>query len=228
MTHRFRFIGEKVDDSLWNLREDELHHIQKVLRLKNESEVEVTNGRGEWCVGTLGGKSVKVTEVFKASDSPLQAEICVGILKHHWFEEALPSIVETGISAVHVYAQTHTDKFIFTEKFNSRALKLIENACKQCKQANFPKIFIHKTLNDALKPLKGFEGVYFDMGQESSVYGYRFQSKKRFAVIGSEGGFTEDDLATLKAAQISPLKMGELTLRAFTASIVASSILVNA
>jgi 16S rRNA (uracil1498-N3)-methyltransferase len=106
MSHLFRFLGApSADGDAWELREEEAHHVSRVLRLGEGAEVEVTDGAGRLVRGTLTQVGAKLVRVAVAAERRVERErgrfvFAVGALKPGGVDDVLAPLVELGVDAV--------------------------------------------------------------------------------------------------------------------------------
>lgn len=76
-------------------------------------------------------------------------------------EDLLPSLVELGLSEIHIFSQEKTQKYLFSEKIIERYEKIVLSACKQAKRNFLPKLRLWKGEKDlGLFLQKNYEKIF--------------------------------------------------------------------
>ncbi|MCL5267377.1 MAG: 16S rRNA (uracil(1498)-N(3))-methyltransferase [Bacteroidetes bacterium] len=212
---------------------DEHFHLSRVLRVKVGDRILATNGDGATClcVVTVIEKSRSVCEVVQKYDG-LNSSVrkyCIGMafLKPmSKMELAVEKCTELGASRFVLF---NTER---SEKVNPRPERLqgiIKSAVKQSLQSRFPELSIVEDLEKLVAGNLNFEekivlheraGEVMDMGSLLSSGG-----KSVIALIGPEGGFSENEIAFLKENGYRSFSLGKARLRSGTAAIKVSSLL---
>ena len=235
MKHCFRFLAsfEKEEDKyLWTLDSSECHHVSQVLRLKPGDQIEVFNGKGHYALATLEkveGKTLALavsSEVQKEIPSGKRKALAIASLKKQTMEDLLPSLVELGLSEIHIFSQEKTEKYLFSEKVIDRYEKIILSACKQAKRNFLPELKLWRDKKDlGLFLQKNYEKIFL-----LSPCGERFNLTKDFEfqtichIIGSEAGLSAEEESFFLTLGASERSLGSFVLRAYTAAIAVTSL----
>lgn len=236
MKHQFRFLAKlsSSDQSEWLIEGDELHHLQKVLRLNVGDVVDVFDGGGQFSSGSLSEINKNFATV---NAQPPQIEllitpsiaIALGALKFGAIDDVLASLVELGADEILVFQQAHSGKDSLNEKIQSRWHRIILQACKQCKRARLPEIRVYGSLLELLKSFgseKNLIITFDELAASQSPSASVMQNKERIvAVVGSEAGLTEAERHELAQFSPIPFKLGKHVLRAVTAAPAAAALL---
>ena len=242
-----RQLMVRVDD------EGLLHQMRDVFRLKKDDEVIFFDGEGmdiTFRIEMLSKKEgifVKEKEERSAGHGNTRRSyitLIMALIKKDNFELVLQKCTELGVSRfVPVLAERSEKKNIDME----RAKRIIKEASEQCGRGDIPTIGEIKKLDEIL----GEENlIVFDASgtlsfacltaRQGEGWGEVNISKKSsrsdlkhlnpkvrplgFAIlIGPEGGWSEREIKMFQDRKIPIYKLGELTLRAETAAIVASA-----
>ncbi len=236
MKHQFRFLAQlsSSDDSQWLIEGDELHHLQKVLRLNVGEVVDVFDGSGKFATGELAEitkqyASVNAQAAQTESERTPKISVAMGAMKFGAIDDVLASLVELGADEILVFQQTHSGKDTLNEKIQSRWNRIILQACKQCKRARVPEVRVFGSLLELLKD--GESGsdliVTFDeLASSRTPIGSELKDKTRIlAVLGSEVGLSETERRDLQGFSPLPFKLGQHVLRAVTAAPAAATLL---
>ncbi|MFK7825383.1 MAG: 16S rRNA (uracil(1498)-N(3))-methyltransferase [Oligoflexales bacterium] len=237
MKHTFRFLGScnhpSSKNQEWEIAGDEHHHLRKVLKLPENTNVEVFDGKGHSASGKISfldrSKAVVMASPLHYEREEHENAIALGALKPGFIDELLPSLTELGISSIHVFLTDQTEKSRITDKAVKRWHKIILTAVKQCKRNYLPKIKTWpnmKTMVDQLDELYSESIVLDASGTEPFLNHLNPGTCKSIcAIIGGEKGFSHAELALLGARKLRCQKLGSHVLRAYTATIAAASLL---
>ena len=105
-----------------------------------------------------------------------------------------------------------------------RAKKIIIEASEQCGRGDVPELNGAISLEKALQMFP--DSVAFDLRGKSLLASQLASLQACQLLIGPEGGWSEKELELFKDKNIKIFKLGNLTLRAETAAIVTSSIVL--
>ena len=198
--------------------DDDLHHLSRVLRLRDGQVVSVSDGRGAWRLcqwhdGKLVSTSAIVTE---AKPTPALAVALVPV-KGDRTDDAIEKLVEIGIDTVvvlepveHSVVRWDADK---AANAIARYRRIARAASSQSRRVHLPEITGPRPLNDVLTA----PGTALaEPGGATEV------ADITMVVVGPEGGFSPAEVGM--AART--LDLGPGILRADTAAVVAATQMV--
>ena len=232
MSHRFRFLVEKVEGTTAAIRGDELFHLKKVLRLIVGTAVEVFDGNGGVGVGEIVAISSSEAEValkeaitYPRPESSLA--IGIGALKPKVFDELLPGLCEVGIDAIHVFLQPGVPGFrVNDSKIYSRWEKIMLNASKQCKRSYLPIISTYHTLGGLFETHPHWDNKFILSEVEGGpILDSSYASGSCLFLVGGEKGFSKEETDLASDHSLVPVSLGKNILRAKTAAVVAGGIM---
>lgn len=221
------FSPNALPGSFCLLDESESHHAIHVLRMKKGETIEIFDGKGSLYKGIIvdankKNVSVQINALLKKQTLNNQLHIAIAPTKQmerlEWFIE---KSVEIGIQQITpVICQRSERKELKRERLE----KLIISACKQSKNYFLP------ALNDTCKFT---DFISFDLPAERSIawceeksvhIKQRIQTGKPFiCLIGPEGDFTQEEVASAKSHEFLPVTFGDSILRTETAGIFATA-----
>ena len=192
-----------------NLSASKLHHIKNVLRLRENSDINISNGKGHIMYGNLKGDFVLINNV-KEFQKPNLIKIFIPFLREkNRFRYLIEKIVELNVAEIHIGETHNTQKInIKSEKIESWAVSAIE----QSGSPFYPKIIYSKYIDFDL-----FD-TCFDISGEQIT---NSKNINNFA-IGPEGGWSKEELKNFKFK----FMLTEFNLRSETAAITALSLLM--
>ena len=238
MAHTYRFLAnlQNPEEKLWTVDPDECHHLKKVLRLKEGSEVEFFDGNGTWGIGTLvkagmAQSVIKADQVTVCEPPARVISLGIGALKPGFVDDLIPSLTELGLSHLHVFLSEGVSSDRMTEKALNRWNRILLSSSRQCRRAYLPKISCWKNLKSLLDDHDFSSGTrYFLHPGKVPEFGRRLHTLTKTernlisVIVGGEKGFSESELQLLSQSAWDQVGMGSLILRAYTAALSAVSL----
>lgn len=222
-----RFIGEyNLNNKIIEILDKEtIKQIKDVLRLKNKDKLVLCDGKEKEAQVeireiTKNKIMVSIIEVKDKKDINKKVSLYLAILKKENFELALQKVVEIGVSEI---IPIITERTIKTNLNFNRLEKIIAEASEQSGRTIIPKLYPILKFKDAILDGKKNEGkIFFDLNEEINTKGGGNASALNSSIfIGPEGGFTENENTYAKENGYEISSLGQFTLRAETATIVA-------
>ena len=218
-----------LTDQTVTLTADEARHLRDVLRLKTGDEVYVFDGVGREfrCTVTRQAAELHIeAEVEPAKpESQLQLNLGVALLKGEKFDLVVQKATELGVKRITPlvtrYADIHLRDQSDAAKRVARWQRIALEAAKQSGRAFVPEI----SLPVAFESLRadGLGVMFSERGGESLET--LPASKTITALIGSEGGWSDDELKSAQARDFHVITLGGRILRAETAAITVAALL---
>jgi len=232
----FDFAGERV-----TLTADEARHLRDVLRLQAGDEVYVFDGTGRefCCAVSLIKRDLAVLTIRNEveptrPESPLNLTLAVALLKGEKFDLVVQKITELGACGVVPVITRFADIRLRDEsdanKRVARWQRIAIEAAKQSGRAAVPPISTPVLLESLLTDPANSEtlrlmfaernGESFDkVPQTLSAPG------RVIALVGSEGGWSDEEIQEARSAGWHIVTLGGRTLRAETAAITVAGLL---
>ena len=218
------------------LAAEEARHLRDVLRLKSGDEVYVFNGAGRefrCTVSSAARDSAELridAEVEPAKpESQLQLNLCVALLKGEKFDLVVQKATELGVTKVVPlitrYADIHVRDEADAAKRVTRWQRIALEAAKQSGRAFVPEIsgpvafqtFVNEAKNDGLYVMFSERG--------GGPFNSLSTSQSLTALVGSEGGWSDEEIDHAKARDFHIITLGGRILRAETAAITVTALL---
>lgn len=222
-THRFLVEGE-LSTGAFTIENKELYNqIRNVLKLAVGEPVILFNGTGAEAVGFLAGieKSgitIEISRVQKNVAEPKRfVRLYLAILKNEHFELAVQHAVECGVSQVIPVLTSRTIKLSLK---TDRVKKIMREAAEQSGRGVVPELADVLPFSEAIAQAKENDVNLFCSGGSSDAL--TPVGTKIGVWVGPEGGFTAEEVELARASGFKLVSLGELTLRAETAAIVAT------
>lgn len=244
MAKIFVDIEQVLDKTIIINDKGDLHHLQKVLRLKKGDELDVSDGVSFEYHGRLisiDGDEAEVEILDKqafAREPEIEVTLFQGIPKSDKMEDIIQKCVELG---VHRIVPVFMERTIVTDKGNfdkklQRWQKISDEAVKQCKRGKIPKISHAQKFGEALTELRDFQLIIFPYENEGNytikdcLRKYTTNNnpmkadnrpKEIAIIIGPEGGFSDKEADALKGIGAECVTLGKTILRTQTAAQTA-------
>jgi 16S rRNA (uracil1498-N3)-methyltransferase len=212
------------------LNEETSRHICQVLRMKENEQINITNGKGYTILAQIISSDKKKTKVksieksFSEQPGPKTA-IAISLIKNNnrfeWFAE---KATEIGISEIIPLICQRTEKTHFkTERIKS----ILISAMLQSQQSWLPE------LREPVKILEAIKDENFDqkfiahcLEEEKNLLKNIVKSNaSKIILIGPEGDFTEAEIQVAVQKKYIPVSLGNTRLRTETAGIAAAVLL---
>jgi 16S rRNA (uracil1498-N3)-methyltransferase len=210
------------------LTADEARHLRDVLRLKAGDEVYVFDGAGREfrCTVTREASELQIeAEVEPAKpESQLQLNLCVALLKGEKFDLVVQKATELGVKRITPlvtrYADIHLRDQSDAAKRVARWQRIALEAAKQSGRAFVPEISLpvaFESLN-----VDGVGVMFSERGGDSLET--LPPSKTITALVGSEGGWSDEEIESARARDFHVITLGGRILRAETAAITVTAL----
>lgn len=230
---RFYAPPENFADHRIILDSEQSKHLRSVLRLQNGDEVKVFDGEGNefLCVvqEIKSGKQSSVLRILNESDptsseSDLNLNLAVALLKSDKFDLVLQKAVELGVSTFTPIITRRCDvKPKNFERKVGRFEKIIIESSKQCGRAKLMKISELLDFEELIETGKGTKILFSE--RSGTKFSEVKADKKITAVIGPEGGWEDSEIDLARQNDFQIITLGGRILRAETAAISVTSIL---
>jgi 16S rRNA (uracil1498-N3)-methyltransferase len=226
-----------------NLAPEEARHLRDVLRLKPGDEVYVFDGAGKEfrCLveeSRRDSARLKVGgEVEPARpESPLNLTLAIALLKGEKFDLVVQKATELGVSRVVPVITRHADIRLRDEsdavKRVARWQRIALEAAKQSGRAVVPEVDSPATFASLIETSAAAAGVspliFSERAGQSLTEAVKEIPEKVdriTALVGSEGGWADEELGQARDAAWIMVTLGGRTLRAETAAIAVAALI---
>jgi len=215
------------------LTADEARHLRDVLRLKTGDEVYVFDGRGrEFRCSVLNIKRDSAelridAEVEPAKpESHLQLNLCVALLKGEKFDLVVQKATELGVTTITPlitrYADIHLRDQSDATKRVARWQRIALEAAKQSGRAFVPEVSLPVPFETVLD-VEGIKVMFSERAGEA--FESLTAANSITALVGSEGGWADEEIETARARNFHIVTLGGRILRAETAAIAITTLM---
>ena len=239
--YRF-YIGasQKQGDTI-EITGDDVNHIKNVLRMKNGEKLILCDGAGTDYLCELAGSKERnlIASVLKEQPSetelPVRLVLFQGLPKKDKMELIIQKAVELGAAEIvpvvtkRTVVKTEGGK---EEKKLARWQAIAESAAKQSGRGVIPEVAPICTWKEALARMENLEYnlILYEnargMGPVTECLKCAADKKSIGIFVGPEGGFTEEETATVSERGAACISLGKRILRTETAGLAMLSMLM--
>ena len=229
---RFFVTKDDITDNVITISGKDAFHIARSLRMAvgdtltvcdedgTEYYSSLTRIRDEECTCEIISKSDGKTE------SPVHVTLYMAYPKGDKLETVVQKSVELGASRIVPFESSRcikrpaADK---ADKITERLSRIAEEAAKQCGRSKLPTVSKMIRLSELLNDITDYDLALFCYEGEgatslkSTLEAYGKRGGKLAVIIGSEGGFSEDEAKTIISAGAKCVNLGPRILRCETA-----------
>ncbi|ORU89890.1 MAG: 16S rRNA (uracil(1498)-N(3))-methyltransferase [Cycloclasticus sp. symbiont of Poecilosclerida sp. M] len=219
-----------AENSLVTLELDAAHYLRNVLRLKKGYLLTVFNGNGGEYSATVEGihrKAVRlqIGEWHDVSlESALTIELGLSVSRGERMDVAIQKATELGVAVITPVITQHCVVKLTDERRLQRHQhwqNIVYRACEQCGRNVPPIVNITADLAQWLESDLPPSRIIFEPDRADTLKTYPQPEESVVVLIGPEGGFAEQEVATAQQAGFTALGFGPRVVRNETAAIAA-------
>ena len=229
---RNRFFVENIAEEV-ALTGDEYNHAKNVLRLTVGDEVTLLDGSGVEYAAIVARVEKSALTVHVVGSAPSSREprtdvlLLVGALKGDKTELVVQKAAELGVNRVGVFSSRYCAAYMNENKLD-RLNRVAREAAKQCMRARAPEVVYFDNLEKALNAGMGYENRLFACEFLEKSEGEIAENGASYClVVGSEGGFAEEEWTRAKEMGYTGICLGRRILRAETAAIALLAVVME-
>jgi len=220
---------------------DEARYLREVLRLKVGDQVYVFNGQGKEFQCTVDearrdSSLLKVVSQVEPArpESPLQLTLAVALLKGEKFDLAVQKATELGVIAIKPVTTKLADIRLRDQsdakKRVARWQRIALEAAKQSGRSVVPEVGEPVSFGQCVTEAPAFSVRLMFSERDGgpllpAINRLARPVEKVTALVGSEGGWTDEEINLARDSGWEIITMGGRTLRAETAAIVVTTLL---
>ena len=228
------FVSHINDKIIFN--EQDVFHIQKVMRNKVGDEIQVVYDGKAFLVAIDSINPLQVhtvNPILDDSELPYGLELFFPLTKSDKIELVIQKATEIGATRIYLYKANRSVVKLDVDAFNKkldRYLKIAKEASEQCHRLLIPEISFIPNFKDIKNHLSSLNLVAYelDAGHTSSFYDELEKSNQDISfVVGPEGGFENEEINYLTSIGFHRVSLGRRILRMETAAIYGLSVIAS-
>lgn len=233
MSGRKRFFAENIrypGQTEAVLGGEEFAHARTVQRVAEGDEIILLDGSGREYTAIVCkiGKHDLTAHILSSRNGdrePLaKIYLLCGALKGDKTELVVQKATELGVCKIGVFRSEYCAAFMNENKLE-RLKKVAREAAKQCMRSRAPEIEYFADFNAALNSARDCKSKLFACEfAASSEADISSVSGSTALVVGSEGGFSEEEAALAIKSGFSQITLGKRILRAETAAVALTAL----
>ena len=218
---------------LVTLTSDEARHLREVLRLKTGDDVQVFDGTGREFRAVVSQARRESAELELGAEiqpprpeSPLKLTLAVALLKGEKFDLVVQKGTELGVNRFIPLVTRYADIRLCDESDASKRVtrwqRIALEAAKQCGRAVVPEINLPVSFEPLIREEKG---CFLFAERGGSALSTDLRTNNFIAIVGSEGGWSDEELDQARTEGVPIVTLGGRVLRAETAAIATAVLL---
>ena len=215
-----RFFVDKIGEEVV-LTGEEYRHAHSVLRLSAGDEATLFDGSGKEYAAIVGKVQKGCLTLHVVGEKPSDREpktdvfLLIGALKG--------DKTELGVNRVGVFSSRYCSAYMNENKLE-RLRRVAKEAAKQCLRSRVPTVEYFDDFAAAMSECGGYVQKLFACEFIEKSEGEIADMEASYClVVGSEGGFTEQEFSYAKELGFTGISLGKRILRAETAAIALLS-----
>lgn len=233
-----RFFCDNILDNKIIISDDDARHIKKVLRMKIGEEVFVSSSNKidyKCKITSLSGEDVIleiISEYQNNTEPSVEIVLYQALPKGDKMDMIIQKAVELGVTKIVPILTkrcvSRPDEKSMKKKI-IRYQKIAKEAAKQCGRGIIPNVDRLKSFDDAINNEENLQKmVLLYEGGGDRLNDIILENQTSVGIIvGSEGGFDEEEVIKATNKGILKATLGRLILRCETAPLTAISIIMN-
>ena len=230
---------EQISDRTIKIYGDDAKHISFSLRMAKGEHITVCDkiNREYDCILSDFGDGIVTAEIIEErvsqGEAPIKIRLFQGLPKGDKLETVIQKAVECGVTEIvpfeSVYCIAKAKKEAEGRKTERRNRIALE-AAKQCGRGTVPSVGETVSFEEAVKEALESDValICYEDEQETSLKTVLKNSKENGAssisiLVGSEGGFSKEEISFAKSHNILPISLGKRILRTETAPVFVLS-----
>lgn len=222
----FFVTPEAINDSEIRLRGAQAHHAITVLRVQKGQSLRLADGLGNWVEGSItdiAKDALTIIAERRGQDKTAKTKITIAqaVLKGDNQKAALDQLVQAGVDSI-IPWQAH--RSIGALDKSEKWREVIQAAARQSRRSRLPELASMTTLEGVLTAQTQFDltiALHESATDSLSAIDTLANAHQVLAIIGPEGGLSNEELDQLQSSGIPLVKLGDPVIRADLAGAIA-------
>lgn len=237
---KFFVTPQQINENTIEIQGEDVKHISSVLRYAVGDKITICDGRGMdyWCIISTIEKDQIMVEILsqKKSNTEPQTKITLiqALPKKDKMDWIIQKSVELGVNSIIPFESERTIVKIKSDKKEKRLQrwnKIAEAAAKQSGRGLIPEVQPVHSFDQIVEQVHQYDRVIICYENEENNTIYSLKKKIQIGmkigiVIGSEGGFTEEEIIKGTDHHMISISVGKRILRTETAGIAVLSMIL--
>lgn len=229
-----RYFSNKLKDNKFELRNDDIYHITRVMRMKSGDKIEVVCDEQVYlcCIDFVNGNlEVKIVKhIEQICERIIEKVLIIPLLKEQKMDMILQKATELGVNKIiPVVMERSIIKLDSSKEIKKieRWERIVKEASEQSMRLNIPVITNIKTLKD-LEKEDGLKIVCSTKEKEDTIK-FFLQSHRSYdkinIVVGPEGGISPAEEEYLNSVGFESISLGKNIMRVETVPLYILSVI---
>lgn len=227
-----RYFIKQKENNKFIFDEQDIHHIKKVMRCKNNDKIEVVYDEKVYLcnIDDIDNLTLSILDTYEEDrKSNINLTIAVSLVQEQKFDLILQKLTELGVSTI---IPVKTERSIVKidnikeEKKQKRWETICKEASEQSHRTSIPNITKIMTMKELINNKKQLNLICSLSDTTKPLDEYLKQDLKEILfIVGPEGGFTNKEESFLIENGFKCTTLGKRVLRVETAAIYVASII---
>ena len=225
------FVKEKNKDK-FILNDNDIHHIKKVMRCKNNDKIEIVFEKKVYLcnIDDIENLSLSIVDTYEEDrELDIDLTIAVSLVQEQKFDLILQKLTELGVSSIIPIKTERSIVKIDSSKETKKKLRwetICKEASEQSHRTEIPQVHNIISLKELLNNKKELNLICSLNELTKPLESYLTTDRKEIMfVIGPEGGFSKKEEDFLIENGFQATTLGKRVLRVETAAIYVASII---
>jgi len=210
------------------------HYLTRVLRLSKGATVTLFNGDGRDYVAEITeiqSQRVQVRLVGSTApdnESPLKITLVQAVCRGERMDYAMQKATELGVFCIQPLISHRVEVRLDAPRQIKRMSHwqgVVISACEQSGRAVVPEIKTPLSISDWINTADESPSLVLDPVSENKLSGISVQGDRISILVGPEGGFTDQEVETVRENGVKAVSLGPRVLRTETAGPAAIAVL---
>jgi len=225
-----RYFSKIKDNNIFTLNNDDMYHINTVMRMKNNELLEVVYEEEVYLCEYLNNSIVIKEKLPNKTDNLAEIILAIPLLKEAKMDLILQKSTELGVSKIIPIITERSIIKLENDRENKKLVrwnKICKEAAEQSMRINIPVVTEVKKMED-LKDIPGLKIICSTNERENSLRKCLNNNKnydKIIIVIGPEGGLSEQEEVRLENIGFEKVTLGNRIMRVETVPLFILSVL---